>query len=294
MLAQSVGCGQFLEPARRFIHVFKGKPERSIVHRHQPLSLKVAEGFDGFVRPHVNPAKRIGEIGPDGKHRHFGRTGLADFPETAKVGAVPRVINSPPLVFDQKTPVSAVNIAQDARTPVLGRRQGDFPACMGEAFPPLQFDNAAEAKVLGQIPHAPGNDGDLGRMQPAQGGAMEMIEVGVGEQNQVNGRQVLDFQAGAPDSLQKEKPVGEIGINQHVQIRELGQKGGVPDPGQGDLSAGQFGKPGPDIFAGAPGQERFPDQFVKESARIEMFARGEVAEGARQRLSSSRQFGRAG
>jgi hypothetical protein len=53
---------------------------------------------------------------------------------------------------------------------------------------------------------------------------MEMIEVGVSEQHHINARQVLDFQPGTPDPLQKKKPIRKIRIYQHVQIGELRQK----------------------------------------------------------------------
>ena len=196
-------------------------------------------------------------------------------------------------MLEQKTAIAAVVIPQNPRAPVLGGRQRDFPALMGKAFPPLQFDDAPEAQIPGQIAHAPRHNGDFRRVQPAQGGTMEMIEMGVGEQDQVNGRQVLDFQPGAPDALQKKKPVGEIRINQHVQIGELRQKGSVADPGQRRLAAGQLGEFGPDMLARAPCQQCFPDQLVKKGARIEMFAGREVPEGARQQLPAARRFGGA-
>jgi hypothetical protein len=119
---------------------------------------------------------------------------------------------------------------------------------------------------------------------------MEMIEMGVGEQDQVNGRQVLDFHAGAPEALQKKKPVGKIGINEHVEIGKLGQEGGVANPGEGDLPAGELGKARAEVLAGAAGEPCFPDQFIKKSAGIEMSAGGEIAKGAREQFFSAEGF----
>ena len=76
-----------------------------------------------------------------------------------------------------------------------------------------------------------------------------MIKMSVSQQNQINGRKVPEFQTGAPDAFQQEEPVGEIGINQDVQIRELGQKRRMANPGQGHLSGSKLGEFGPDMLA---------------------------------------------
>ena len=293
MLAQALSGGQLAKPARGFIHGLKREAEGPIMHWHEPLGLEIAEGVDGFVRPHVNVPEAVRIIRPNRQHGHFGRAGLADLLESAEISAVPGVINAPTLMLEQKAAVTAVVIAQNPRAPVLGRREGDFPALVGKAFPPLQLNDAPEAQIPGQIAHAPGHNRDFWRIQPAQGGAMEMIEVGVGEEHQINARQVLNLQPGAADALQQKQPVGEIGINQHIEVRELRQKRSVPDPGQGRLPARELGKSGPDIFAGAPRQQSFPHQLVEKGPRIEMLAGREVLEGAGQQLSSPGGFGGA-
>ena len=113
----------------------------------------------------------------------------------------------------------------------------------------------------------------FGLRQTAERGFVEMIEMRVGQQHQVNRWQVLDSQAGPLDSFEQEEPVGEVGINQHVQIGELDEKRGVADPGDGHLAEGQFGKGRALGLAGAPGQQRLPDHLAKESARVEVLGR---------------------
>ena len=65
---------------------------------------------------------------------------------------------------------------------------------------------------------------------------MKMIEVGMGQQHQVNRRQILDLQAGTFDPLEQEQPVGEVRVNQDVEIGELDQERGVANPGDGHLA----------------------------------------------------------
>ena len=109
--------------------------------------------------------------------------------------------------------------------------------------------------------------------QPAQRRFMKMIEMGVGQQHHINGRQIFYSQTRPLDSFQQEKPVREVGIDQNVQIGELEEKRSVANPGYGDLAEGQLGKSGALGLAGAPGQQRFPDHLAKESARVKMLCR---------------------
>src|SRR5437899_6582742 len=96
-----------------------------------------------------------------------------------------------------------------------------------------------------------------------------MIEMSVREQNQVDRRQMTDLDSRPFDALEQEQPVGEIGIDQYVQITELDQKRGVADPGDSHLAVVQFGEIRFLVLSFAPGEQRFPDHFVEKSARIE-------------------------
>src|SRR6266566_10107540 len=97
---------------------------------------------------------------------------------------------------------------------------------------------------------------------------MKMIEMSVREQNQVNRWQMTDLDSRPFDALEQEQPVGEIGIDQNVQITELNQKRGVTDPGDRHLAVVQFGEIRFFVLSFAPGEQRFPNHFVEESARI--------------------------
>ena len=165
-----------------------------------------------------------------------GESLLPDFLETVKIGAVARVINFPALMLQDEPAVTAMVIVQRARAPMLARRERDLPVALRKAFPPLQLDDAREAEVLGQIADAPRHHADFRTRQAAQRRLVEMIEMRMREQHQINPRQVPDFQAGTLDALQQEQPVRKIRINQNIQVRELDQKRGVANPGDGDLA----------------------------------------------------------
>src|SRR5581483_1309956 len=116
-----MGGSQLLEPAWGFIHIFKGKFEGSIMHRHKPLRPQITERFNGFIRSHVDVAEGIRKIGANGQQRQFGGANLADFLKAIKISTVTCMINTPPLVFEGKTAVSPMMIPQDASAPMFGR-----------------------------------------------------------------------------------------------------------------------------------------------------------------------------
>ena len=111
---------------------------------------------------------------------------------------------------------------------------------------------------------------------------MEMIEVRVRQQHHINRRQIFDLEAGAFEPLLQKKPVRKIRIDQHVQIRELDQEGGMADPRDGDLAMFQLGKNRALMLAVARREQGFPDQLAKKCGGIEMFRRRQILERTRQ------------
>ena len=155
---------------------------------------------------------------------------------------------------------------------------------MRKALPPFEFDDAAKAEIVRQVAHTPGHEANFWMRQAAQARLMKMIEVRVSEQHQIDRREVLDTHSGSFDPLQEKNPIGEIGVDQHVQIVELDEKRGVADPSNGHLTVTQFRERRLFMFPGAPGQQRLPNHFVEESAGIEMLRRRQVFERAGERL----------
>jgi hypothetical protein len=169
---------------------------------------------------------------------------------------------------------------------MFARREGDLPIVVGKTFPPIELDHALEAEVDREVADAPGHDADFWMRQTAQGGFMEMIEMRVREQDQIDGREVFDFQAGAFDAFEEKQPVGKIRVDEHVEVRELNEEGRVADPGDGDFAVFQFREDGPAMLAGAAREQCLPDHLMKKGARIEMFGGREVFERLGQRLST--------
>src|SRR5438876_10466049 len=70
------------------------------------------------------------------------------------------------------------------------------------------------------------------------------------------------------EALQQEQPIGEIRVNQNVQIVELNQEGSVSDPGQCDLTRVQSRENGFLVLTFAPREQNLPNHFIKKLTRV--------------------------
>src|SRR5207302_1704627 len=200
-IAQSVLSGDFLQPARGLVDVFKGEFERAVVHRHEPLRAQVMEHSHGFVRSHVYLAKRIGKISADRQQGDFGFETCADFLKAVKIGAVAGMINTAASVFQNEPAVATMIVPQYAGAPVFAGRQSHFPVAARETFPPFEFDDAIEAQAVSQVVHAPGHHRNFRMRQAAKRWFVKMIEMRVRKQNQVNRREMFDLKPRAFQTL---------------------------------------------------------------------------------------------
>src|ERR1700722_18280443 len=164
-MAEALGGSELMKPARRFVHVFEGEAKRTIVHGNKPFGAQVLKNLDGFVGAHVDVAERFGPIGADGQEGDLGREVLADLLEAVEVGA---------------------------GAPMFAGRERYLPVAMGKALPPVELDDALESEVAGEVAHAPGHDADFGVGQFAEGRFVEMVEMGMGEEGELHGREVFD------------------------------------------------------------------------------------------------------
>ena len=107
-----------------------------------------------------------------------------------------------------------------------------------------------------------------------------MVEVRVRDQNQIDLGKIIDVNAGMLESLEEENPIGEVRIDQEVQIGELAEEGGVADPGERELAFNKVRKRRRPVPTGPLGEPCLPNHFIKEGAWIEVIAWGQLLKGA--------------
>src|SRR6185437_9348356 len=83
--------------------------------------------------------------------------------------------------------------------------------------------------------------------------------MGVGEQDGVNGREVLDAHAGLAETMDEDEPIGEDGVNDEVESAELEQEGGVSY--EGDAEFGRIDEDGLALGSGGRTKCRSCDEL---------------------------------
>lgn len=133
------------------------------------------------------------------------------------------------------TAVTPVKIGHFAGAPVLGGDKSDRGTGESKALPPFHLVDLFKTQAVDQVPHAGGNDDRLVGGNLSQAFSIEMVEVGMGDENQVDIRQVMAGQARMPKTTDDQKPIGPVRIHQDVSLGPLNQERGVSDPGDADL-----------------------------------------------------------
>jgi len=194
----------------------------------------------------VDIAEAFGRIRANGEQGDVGREALANLAEAGEVGGVSGMVKGILSGAENVAAVAAVGIFQNARAPVAGGDVRDFQIALLVAGPPVELDQARVAEVGDQVVNVLGRDHDrsfsaklLGssRNRP-QGWAVQVVEVSVGDEDQVNRRQVYDAQSRLAQALEDEEPACEIGIDQNVESADLHKEAGMADEGDAEFSVG--------------------------------------------------------
>src|SRR5262245_31745546 len=125
------------------------------MHRHKPVRLQVPENSDGFIRSHMNLAKRFRMICANRQQRDLWSANLSNFLKTIKIRAVTGMIYSTSLVLEDKTSITSMVVPERACSPMFAWRQCYLPVPVAEALPPFQFNHPLETQVVGKISNTP-------------------------------------------------------------------------------------------------------------------------------------------
>ena len=107
----------------------------------------------------------------------------------------------------------------------------------------------------------------------AQRRSVQVVEVGMCNQHQVNGRQIAHPQARLPQTLEDEEPARKVGIDDNILAANLEEETGMTDESYAHLAAGRqlglVGVAGPGSDRGAPHQAAELPGTVAESAILQ-------------------------
>ncbi len=207
-------------------------------------------------------------VGPDGKEGDVGMEAFSDFGEAVKPGGIAGMVEGAALPVEGEAAKAAVPVDDFSGAPVVGGSESDFHAPGFVGIPPGQFVDFFKTQIVDQVADPVGYDDGLFFRHPAQGGPVEVVEVGVGDEDEVDVWEVVEGNADVLEPADDEKPIGPVGVDEDVVFGGLDQKGRMSDPSEADLVAGDFGEEG--------GGARVHPQFACQERRDEHL-RDEVA-----------------
>ncbi len=221
---------------------FAAEAEGAVVHGDHEAGVEVEEGADGLFGAGVDGAVGVGEVGADGEQGDVGVEARADLVKAGEVGGVAGVVEGGAgglVVVEGGDGVAAevaVGVGEEARAPVLAGGQGDAEAGwlrggQVDGVPPAEGVDGGEGDAAEEVVDAGGDDGggrggaeglvvadDL-----AQGGEVEVVHVRVGDEDEVDGREVGEADAGVT-----------LAAEEDVAAGDLEEEGGVADEGDAE------------------------------------------------------------
>jgi len=240
----------------------------SEMHGDHEAGAQVLKGAESLFGVHMVLAEFRSVVGPDGKKGDFRLQFAADFPEAIKIRGIPGVVHDGAAKIDDIAAVSPMEVGDLAGAPMFGGDKSDRGAGKPQSFPPFHLIHLLEADSVHQVAD-PGrhNDrlvgGDLAETTP-----VEVVEMGVGDEHQVDVGQVVMGQTGMAKAADDEQPIRPVGIDKDVGFGALDQKGRMANPSQTNLPVFQLGKNRLGTVAVSPfppeegGQENFRDETV--------------------------------
>ncbi len=105
---------------------------------------------------------------------------------------------------------------------------------------------------MNKVADSSGHDNGLISGNPAEAASVEMIKMGMSDENEVDGGKVVVGESSVAKAPNYKKPVGPVRIDKNVAMGSLNQEGSVADPGNADLACFKFRKDGGKMLACAP------------------------------------------
>lgn len=225
---------------------FAAESEGCVVDRDNVFGAGVIGHADGLFGIAVGVDPRV--VGADGHAGEFEGAFAFDFGEAFAESGVAAEDDLFAAAAEDVAVETAIGVVTPARAPVADLEGFDFDVAMVGCFDdgffaPLEFGGVGEASAFKEVGITVGNDGFGAGLEFAQGAGVGVVEVRVGEENEVDAREFFggkrrgDAAFGADDAdAEVSAATGmENGIRQDVQAVEIDEDAGVAEPGGGDV-----------------------------------------------------------
>ena len=135
-------------------------------------------------------------IGANGKQRQVDTESIPNFFEAWEISCVATMKNRAAVRCDHKSTEIAVQIRKKPGAPVVTGRERNLKGSEFDGLPVVEFVHDVKPEIVDQISHARWNHDRLIRSYAPQRPAVEMIKMRMRHEHEINGRQVMDFEAG--------------------------------------------------------------------------------------------------
>ncbi len=163
-------------------------------------------------------------IGAYGKQRQVDAEAGANFFEAREISCVSTMKNRAAIRRDHKPTEIAVQVRKKPGSPVVTWRERNLERPEFDGLPVVEFVHDVEPEIVDQVPHSRWNHDGLVRGYAAQRAPVEVIKMRMGYEYEVNGRQMMDFEARLFQSFDDLEPFRPNRIDQDVHLMRLDEK----------------------------------------------------------------------
>ena len=231
--------------------------ERPVMHRDQSLRAQFQKSSYRLFGIHVNFTACRRLVGANGKQCQVDPEAIANFFEAREISCVATMKNRAAVRCDHKASEIAVQIRKEPGSPVVTGRERNLEWPELDGLPVVKFVHDVKPETVDQVSHARWNHDRLVRSYAAQRTPVEVIKMRMRHEYEVNGRQMMDFEARLFQPLDDLEPFRPNRIDQDVYLVRLDEKGGVTDPGNADLAFANLRKLRWHVFAGSFYEQRW-------------------------------------
>ena len=133
-----------------------------------------------------------------------------------------------------------MQIRQETGAPVVTRGERNLERPEFDHLPVIELVHDMKAQIMHEVSYAHRHNNRLIRRNTPQCASVEVIEVGMRNENKINRRQMMNFEAWLFQPLDHLEPFRPNRVDQDVDLVGLDEKRRVADPGNADFALSNF------------------------------------------------------
>ena len=159
-----------------------------------------------------------------GKQRQVDIEAVANFFEAREISCVATMKNRAAIRRDHESTEIAMQIRKKPGAPMVTWRERNLERPKFDGLPVIEFVHDVKPEIVNQISHARWNNDRLIRSYAPQRAPVEVIKMRMGHEDEINGRQMMNFEARSFQSFDDLEPFRPNRIDQDVDLVRLDEK----------------------------------------------------------------------